>query len=73
MTRFFLLMLILIVGAFVGAGMVLRQLKRIFRPFQSNINSNKKKSKMSENQQVLYNKDGITVLKGDADTNPQKD
>lgn len=65
MIRFLVIIIIVVVGIVVLSSFVTRTLRRIFSPLD--ITSDPKKAdKKNEVQNVLYQKDDVVVLKGEA-------
>ena len=65
MIRFLLILIIVLVGIVVLSSFVSRTLRRIFSPFNASSNSKKADNK-NKGQNVLYQKDDVIVLKGEA-------
>jgi uncharacterized membrane protein len=66
MTKFLLLLLIIVVLAIIGVSVIFKSIKRIFTPFipQDQINKDQTRKKKYDN--VIYDKDDVVVLKGEA-------
>jgi hypothetical protein len=65
MIRFLIILILVVVGIVVLSSFVTRTLRRIFSPF--NVSSDTKKTdKKNKVQNVVYQKDDVIVLKGEA-------
>lgn len=60
MTKFLIILLVFIVGAVVGFMFVIRKFKNFLSSFAPNV------EKKPEKEQVVFKKDDIVVLKGEA-------
>ena len=67
--KFFMFIFLLIILALVGVGFIFRKMKRIFS-VKSEFTPSQERMKKDDN--VIYKKDDVVVLKGEADLNKRK-
>ncbi|MFA6572365.1 MAG: hypothetical protein WCT77_14150 [Bacteroidota bacterium] len=65
MIRFLVILILIVVGIVVLSSLVTRTLRRIFSPLDVSSNT-KKTDKKNKVQDVVYQKDDVVVLKGEA-------
>ena len=70
MTKFFLFILLIVIGSIIGITYIFRKIQKFFKPFQDPSSVNKSK-KANSKEQVVYQKDDVVVLKGEAGKNSQ--
>ncbi len=66
MLKFLLVILIIFILFLVGSSMILRWARKIVNSFGTGRQTNSKMGNEKKDKDVLYNKDDIVVMKGDA-------
>jgi len=66
MTKFLIIFLVVILLAFIGVSVIFKSIRRIFTAFipQDDINKDQTRKKKYDN--VIYDKEDVVVLKGEA-------
>jgi uncharacterized protein (UPF0333 family) len=72
MTKFLILLLIIIVLAIIGVSYVFKSVRKFFSVLDPTQMDKRAKSARKKDENVIYNKDDVVVLKGEA-RNEEKD
>ncbi len=67
MTKFLILLLIIAVLAIIGVSFVFKSIKKVFSVLNPNDPQYRTQSGKRNNDNVIYSKDDVVVLKGEAD------
>jgi len=66
MTKFLIILLVIIVLVIIGVSYVFKSVRKIFTAFIPNEQFNKASSQKKKYDNVIYDKDDVVVLKGEA-------